>query len=84
MPRHTRYKSKQKSQYSGSTFIALSVLLGLIPAHVFFLKYFEELELELRLGESYLEYKKSGPFLIPNFTMPKKAESTEKAINNGT
>ena len=57
---------------SGSTFITLVVLLGWIPAHIFFLKYFEELELELRFGESYLEYKKSVPFLIPNFAVPKK------------
>lgn len=58
---------------SGSTFITLVVLLGWIPAHIFFLKYFEELELELRFGESYLEYKKSVSFLIPKFAMPKKA-----------
>jgi protein-S-isoprenylcysteine O-methyltransferase Ste14 len=50
---------------SGSTFVTLTVLLGLIPAHIFFLKYFEDLELELRFGESYLEYKKSVPFLFP-------------------
>ena len=50
---------------SGSTFILLAVSLGLIPAHAFFLKYFEEVELELRFGESYLQYKKSVPFLIP-------------------
>ena len=50
---------------SGSTFVTLVALLGLIPAHIFFLKYFEELELELRFGESYLEYKKQVPFLIP-------------------
>ena len=60
---------------SGSTFMTLTVLLGFIPAHIFFLKFFEELELELRFGESYLEYKKSVPFLFPNFNMPKKAES---------
>lgn len=53
---------------SGSTILTLYVLLGLIPAHLFFLKYFEELELELRFGEPYLEYKKSVPFLIPNFS----------------
>ncbi|HEU0294909.1 MAG TPA: methyltransferase [Anaerolineales bacterium] len=52
---------------SGSTFVTLVVLLGWIPTHIFFLKYFEELELELRFGESYLEYKKSVPFLFPNF-----------------
>lgn len=53
---------------SGSTFITLVVLLGFIPAHLFFLRFFEELELELRFGESYLEYKRSVPFLIPSFT----------------
>jgi protein-S-isoprenylcysteine O-methyltransferase Ste14 len=58
---------------SGSTFITLTVLLGFIPAHIFFLKFFEELELELRFGESYLEYKKEVPFLIPKFTIPIKA-----------
>ena len=51
----------------GSTTITLGMLLGLIPAHLFFIKYFEEFELELRFGESYLEYKKKVPFLIPKF-----------------
>ncbi len=49
----------------GSTFITLGALLGIIPAHIFFLKYFEELELELRFGSAYLEYKRNVPFLIP-------------------
>jgi protein-S-isoprenylcysteine O-methyltransferase Ste14 len=52
---------------SGSTFVTLAVAIGLIPSHIFFLKYFEEFELELRFGESYLEYKKDAPFLIPRF-----------------
>lgn len=52
---------------SGSTAFTLGVLFGLIPAHLFFLKYFEELELELRLGESYREYKSKVPFLLPRF-----------------
>jgi len=50
---------------SGSTLLMLSVLLGLIPSHIFFLKYFEELELGLRFGDSYKEYKQKVPFLIP-------------------
>jgi protein-S-isoprenylcysteine O-methyltransferase Ste14 len=50
---------------SGSTLLTLYVLLGLIPAHLFFLKFFEELELELRFGESYKAYKQKTPFLIP-------------------
>ena len=50
---------------SGSSFATLVVLLGFIPAHIFFLKYFEELELELRFGATYKEYKQKVPFLIP-------------------
>jgi protein-S-isoprenylcysteine O-methyltransferase Ste14 len=50
---------------SGSTLLTLYVLLGIIPAHLFFLKFFEELELELRLGESYKTYKQKTPFLFP-------------------
>jgi protein-S-isoprenylcysteine O-methyltransferase Ste14 len=50
---------------SNSTFVLLAASLGLIPGHIFFLKFFEELELELRFDESYLAYKKTVPFLIP-------------------
>lgn len=50
---------------SGSTFLTLAILIGLIPAHLFFLKYFEEYELELRFGESYRQYKQEVPFLFP-------------------
>lgn len=50
---------------SGSTLPTLVVLLGVIPAHVVFLKFFEELELELRFGESYKQYKQKVSFLIP-------------------
>ncbi len=49
----------------GSTSLTLGVLLGLIPSHLFFLKYFEEKELELRFGETYLEYRRRVPFLAP-------------------
>ena len=50
---------------SGSTLLTLYALLGLIPAHIFFLRFFEELELELRLGESYKEYRQKTAFLFP-------------------
>lgn len=53
---------------TGSTFATLVVAFAVIPAHILFLKYFEEKELELRFGESYLEYKKRVPFLIPWFS----------------
>lgn len=49
----------------GSTLLTVFVLFGLIPAHLFFLRYFEECELELRFGESYRQYKQDVPFLIP-------------------
>lgn len=50
---------------SGSTVVTLLVVLAVIPSHLLFIKYFEEKELELRFGESYMEYKKQVPFLIP-------------------
>lgn len=50
---------------SGSTLLTLYVLLGLIPAHLFFLKFFEERELPLRLGSSYEAYRARVPFLVP-------------------
>ena len=51
-----------------SRLVTFVVLLGFIPAHVFFLKFFEELELELRFGEAYKQYKGKVPFLIPKFS----------------
>lgn len=50
---------------TGSSLATLGSLLGTIPAHLFFLKFFEERELQIRFGESYLEYKRTVPFLIP-------------------
>lgn len=50
---------------AGSTLITIGVLLGLVPAHIFFLKYFEEMELVLRFGAPYQEYKQKTPFMIP-------------------
>jgi protein-S-isoprenylcysteine O-methyltransferase Ste14 len=47
---------------AGSTFTTLGALLGTIPAHLLFLKYFEEKELELRFGKSYLEYRRRPRF----------------------
>jgi protein-S-isoprenylcysteine O-methyltransferase Ste14 len=49
----------------GSTYLTLGALLAVIPVHVFYLKYFEEYELALRMGPSYLEYKRRVPFLLP-------------------
>jgi protein-S-isoprenylcysteine O-methyltransferase Ste14 len=53
---------------TGSRFATLAVALGVIPAHILFLKFFEEKELELRFGESYLDYRKNVPFLVPRLS----------------
>jgi len=50
---------------AGSTYFTLGTLFGAIPVHIFYLKYFEEYELELRLGPSYVAYKQRVPFLLP-------------------
>jgi protein-S-isoprenylcysteine O-methyltransferase Ste14 len=50
-----------------STYLMLYLLLGHIPAHIFYLKFFEERELALRLGEGYAVYKQRVPFLIPHW-----------------
>ena len=56
--------------------------MGLIPvlisAHIFYLKYFEELELILRFGKSYIEYKKRVPFLIPQI----RGSGRKKYVND--
>lgn len=57
---------------TGSRLLAAAVLFGIIPAHLLFLKFFEEKELELRFGEPYLRYRRSVPFLIPRLAMEEK------------
>jgi protein-S-isoprenylcysteine O-methyltransferase Ste14 len=51
----------------GSIYMTLGALLVVIPVHIFYLKYFEEYELELRLGQSYVEYRQQVPFLLPRW-----------------
>ena len=53
---------------SGSTLLTLYVVLGIIPVHLFALKFFEEFELDLRLGEPYRQYKQKVPFLFPKIS----------------
>jgi protein-S-isoprenylcysteine O-methyltransferase Ste14 len=60
-----------------STVFTLLVLAAIIPSHIFFLKYFEEWELEIRFGQPYSEYKRKVPFLIPGFRRSSGAEPLE-------
>ncbi len=55
----------------GSTYVTLVSVFAVVPAHIFYLLYFEELELGLRFGPAYLRYKKNVPFLIPARFGPK-------------
>jgi len=48
-----------------SALFVLWVLVPLTPALLFFLKVYEERELELRFGASYLEYRSRTPMLWP-------------------
>ena len=48
-----------------SALFVLWVLILFTPALLFFVKVYEERELELRFGASYLEYKSRTPILFP-------------------
>lgn len=48
-----------------STMFVLWALLLITPALLFFVKMYEERELEIRFGPSYLEYKSRTPMLFP-------------------
>ncbi len=56
----------------------LWLLIALIPSHIFWLKFFEERELEMRFGQSYRDYKQRVPFLIPSF----RKKSAPRPDNN--
>ena len=49
----------------GSTYVTLASALLVVPAHIFYLLYFEELELTFRFGPRYLRYKERVSFIIP-------------------
>ena len=60
---------------AGSTALTLGALLVVIPVPVFNLKFFEEVELDHRYGQTYREYKRRVPFLIPSLTRKKESRS---------
>lgn len=53
------------SLIAGSTYYVLLTAFGVIPAHVFNLKFFEETELQVRYGARYERYCREVPFLVP-------------------
>lgn len=48
-----------------SALFLLWVIVDFMPAMLFFVKVYEERELEFRFGDSYLEYKSKTPMLFP-------------------
>ena len=48
-----------------SALFVLWVLIVFAPAYIFFAKVYEERELEIRFGSSYLEYKSKTPMFFP-------------------
>ncbi len=63
-----------------STYLLFATFIGLIPAHIFYLKTYEEKELELKFGEEYLKYKKEVPFLLPRIKKRRKAAENRKRL----
>jgi protein-S-isoprenylcysteine O-methyltransferase Ste14 len=59
---------------SGSSWMLLYTVLGVIVAHAFNLRFFEELELSIRYGEAYERYREVTPFLLPRFGSGPKRE----------
>jgi len=57
--------------YRSTLFVAWGLIL-VSPALLFFVKVYEERELEIRFGTSYLEYKARTPFLFPRRPGTKK------------
>jgi protein-S-isoprenylcysteine O-methyltransferase Ste14 len=51
-----------------STYFFFFNLLVVVPSHIYYVRDFEEFEVELRLGETYIEYKQRTPFLIPKLS----------------
>lgn len=63
-----------------SPYTLISIFLGLIPAHLFFLVYYEQWELEVRFGQQFLDYKARTPFIFPrlwSFAHKKAVKASE-------
>jgi protein-S-isoprenylcysteine O-methyltransferase Ste14 len=57
--------------FQSELFLSWVVIL-FAPALLFFVKVYEERELELRFGTSYREYKSKTPMLFPKRPRPSK------------
>ncbi|MGA2569985.1 MAG: methyltransferase [Terracidiphilus sp.] len=63
-----------------SLLFVLWVLFLFVPALLLFVKVYEERELEIRFGASYLEYKSKTPMLFPR--RPRRSSATPKGTSS--
>ena len=68
--------------YLQSAAFVLWVLVLVIPVEVFFEKHYEERELEIRFGESYLRYKAVTPFMFPRIALPRLLGKTMATVTS--
>ena len=66
--------------YQSTLFVVWGLFL-VTPALLFFVKVYEERELEIRFGTSYLEYKARTPFLFPRRQKTKKLKNPFSAFS---
>lgn len=57
--------------YLHSLALLLWLAIALFPSWIYFVKVYEERELEIRFGKPYLEYKARTPFLFPRRLLPR-------------
>jgi protein-S-isoprenylcysteine O-methyltransferase Ste14 len=60
------------------TWFVLWLILSVSPGWIFFVRIYEERELEIRFGASYMEYRARTPLLWPRKPRP-PGQSTRRA-----
>jgi protein-S-isoprenylcysteine O-methyltransferase Ste14 len=63
-----------------SALFILWVCFLMTPALLFFVKVFEERELEIRFGDAYLSYRSQTPMLVPRQPQPERRGPKDKAL----
>ncbi len=66
-----------------SAWALLWMAVSLIPGWIFFVRLYEERELEIRFGSSYAEYRARTPFLWPRKPQPPESEPRNPSIPEG-
>lgn len=67
-----------------STSFLVWAVFGASPAWISILKIYEERELEIRFGESYLAYKRQTPMLLPSLRLRRRADESQDISEDGS